>query len=651
MVRKRFSEITTRRLGTRGQSKYHYYGLGIKATSKYFNGNCGNGISFVPSPADSSISSATNVHHFQPTTTSIAVDGKCCNIPCDQSLAGNLNNLNDVTQPMVNNMNLVNTSNGCSDADGGGGNNSGSNLLPSFAVFQNANGPLLNSSQASLTISVAGVNNNEENVHHHQQQTLDTGHSSVKKRSRKDDSQEEASLVTRNADANGNQHNNNNNHQSLDHPLSSGVSVVGKKSKVSCQPHQGHHGSPHCPLPHGSTGVGGVGGGDHPVGHRVTSLEQAIALLNRSFPSYNLFIPPGVSHTNMYNFLAHYRDHCIYLVKLFAYNNYEQLKLSMVAFWSECTSEFWELFETEFFSNVIECCEILFYEALELILINPSASSDDSIEYFIDNYPDWIEVAISPLHQLVKEVKRSTSSDFLYLIRHELKLIPLIKSCNLIFSSNLNQKRMSELKKIDFKSIEDELSKLSLTNSCMYHVKSLISFLTNGIVNDEIAPSSISMTHFTLNNNNSHNGNNGYNLNYPEEFYHEMSTGQTPSGTGNFNSMANDSSFTFAHLMSSTTAIVMDALTVDDSVINSSSRPNCNGNSHSTISIRQLNSRIWFAFDHFLHCNEVRSVFAPVYTCVNVDEDVVSQSSSLLAMIVIVGSMVKVQGWSHCRRH
>jgi len=36
LVRQKFPKITTRRLGTRGQSKYHYYGVGIKKTSIYF---------------------------------------------------------------------------------------------------------------------------------------------------------------------------------------------------------------------------------------------------------------------------------------------------------------------------------------------------------------------------------------------------------------------------------------------------------------------------------------------------------------------------------------------------------------------------------------------------------------------------------------
>ncbi len=35
-MRQKFPKITTRRLGTRGQSKYHYYGVGIKQTSIYF---------------------------------------------------------------------------------------------------------------------------------------------------------------------------------------------------------------------------------------------------------------------------------------------------------------------------------------------------------------------------------------------------------------------------------------------------------------------------------------------------------------------------------------------------------------------------------------------------------------------------------------
>ena len=36
MVRRKFNTISTRRLGTRGQSKYHYYGLAVKKTSKYY---------------------------------------------------------------------------------------------------------------------------------------------------------------------------------------------------------------------------------------------------------------------------------------------------------------------------------------------------------------------------------------------------------------------------------------------------------------------------------------------------------------------------------------------------------------------------------------------------------------------------------------
>ncbi|XP_074599062.1 DNA-binding protein RFX6-like [Brevipalpus obovatus] len=37
IIRRRFHDITTRRLGTRGQSKYHYFGLSIKKSSSYYH--------------------------------------------------------------------------------------------------------------------------------------------------------------------------------------------------------------------------------------------------------------------------------------------------------------------------------------------------------------------------------------------------------------------------------------------------------------------------------------------------------------------------------------------------------------------------------------------------------------------------------------
>ncbi|XP_038651363.1 DNA-binding protein RFX6-like [Scyliorhinus canicula] len=36
LIRQQFPKLKTRRLGTRGQSKYHYYGIGIKETSIYY---------------------------------------------------------------------------------------------------------------------------------------------------------------------------------------------------------------------------------------------------------------------------------------------------------------------------------------------------------------------------------------------------------------------------------------------------------------------------------------------------------------------------------------------------------------------------------------------------------------------------------------
>ena len=37
LIRQKFPKLTTRRLGTRGQSKYHYYGISIKESSVYYH--------------------------------------------------------------------------------------------------------------------------------------------------------------------------------------------------------------------------------------------------------------------------------------------------------------------------------------------------------------------------------------------------------------------------------------------------------------------------------------------------------------------------------------------------------------------------------------------------------------------------------------
>ena len=39
IIRQMFSNLTTRRLGTRGQSRYHYYGLAVKPDSIYYSPN------------------------------------------------------------------------------------------------------------------------------------------------------------------------------------------------------------------------------------------------------------------------------------------------------------------------------------------------------------------------------------------------------------------------------------------------------------------------------------------------------------------------------------------------------------------------------------------------------------------------------------
>lgn len=608
MVRKRFSEITTRRLGTRGQSKYHYYGLGIKVTSKYYTGNnCNNGISFVPSPSDSSISSTNHHHHnnhhhhsnnnnnnnnhFASTQQSNSIDLKCCNnvSPCQSTSTTNSTTLTNVTHSMVNNniqLTNINTNNStCEDTN---------NLLPSFSIFQSTNCSNVPENN-NLTPCMTNVLTNQENIQ------IESGHLS-KKRSRKDDS------LFRHSNTNGNNNNNNNinGNISLDHPMST-VSLVSKKSKVQ----QPSHHETQCINSEIS------------VGHRKNYLEQAISILNRSFPTYNLCIPSGVPHSKMLQFVTNYREHCIILIKLLTDGNYQKMKLDMFNFWSECNNNFWELFEIEFVSNVIEYCDLILYESFELILINPSAASngDESIDYFIENYPHWIEYSIVNVNNLVKKVKRSTYINFIDLIKYELKVIPLIKSCHIILSSNSNQKRMSESKKLNLKSIDDELTKFSLDNCCMYHVRSLITFLFYGIVsesemiNTTSTTTSTTTTNVNSNYNNNNTNNNCYNPNYSDDFFnsssstsHGIATSTSCNNNNNYSSTttSSDDSFTFTHFMSSSTAIVFDSLAASD-VAESTTTTNTRNNSYNGsnyISIRQLNSKIWFAFDNYLHSND-----------------------------------------------
>ena len=79
MVRQKFPKITTRRLGTRGQSKYHYYGIGIRRTSIYFedevnvtNQNINNRYKF-------SAYDLFSIFHFQRIISREKIRTKCVN--------------------------------------------------------------------------------------------------------------------------------------------------------------------------------------------------------------------------------------------------------------------------------------------------------------------------------------------------------------------------------------------------------------------------------------------------------------------------------------------------------------------------------------------------------------------------------------------
>ena len=74
-----FPRLTTRRLGTRGKSRYHYSGLSVKKDSFYYNSNKSN-----PEEYGKYMSAVTNFN--------ISTKGNSClALPCDHIRYSTLN--------------------------------------------------------------------------------------------------------------------------------------------------------------------------------------------------------------------------------------------------------------------------------------------------------------------------------------------------------------------------------------------------------------------------------------------------------------------------------------------------------------------------------------------------------------------------------
>lgn len=565
MVRKRFSEITTRRLGTRGQSKYHYYGLGIKATSEYYNSsNCGTGIPFVPSPSDSSASSAGQSHFSQSLAT--FDPGKCCDSSYEVSYGASSSG----PLPSHSIMNSSHMQSSCMDVchlDSG-------KLLPSFhSVFQDASEIQSKGDESARLLSGRD----------HLQVPANTMPADGERRK----SERDASSIfsheghVNSHGTNGSSSSSDRNNQSSHHLAQSAYFLASREMH-----------EPHEPRRHSAS----TGDEATPFTPRATFAEHAKTIFNHAFPLFHsLLIPHGISSTDLSKFLSIYRDHCLDLIDLLTCDKFAQMQSSMCGFWSGRVLDLWPLLDTPFFASLLDCCEVIFYDALELVLVNPSVSSDKSIHEFVRSYPLWLHEAIACLPEPVQSVKQAAASDFLHVIDCELKLIPLIKSCALILSDASRRKSMAEISKINFKIVDKELKTLLFSPPCIEATMSLLHFVTGAITKDGRV--SLSVTPVGLDDQGQDN------LSYAgsslftagQEYGYQVPVHEAgASSTSNVSFSASP--------FSSTTAIVMDALALNYDSVENACGSACS--SSACTSIRHLNSTIWFQFHTFMHSND-----------------------------------------------
>lgn len=71
IIRSTFPELKTRRLGTRGQSKYHYYGISIKKTSQYYDA-VSNNVRLSASGSGQTYTKTNEIEENEPKTATLA---------------------------------------------------------------------------------------------------------------------------------------------------------------------------------------------------------------------------------------------------------------------------------------------------------------------------------------------------------------------------------------------------------------------------------------------------------------------------------------------------------------------------------------------------------------------------------------------------
>lgn len=158
-----------------------------------------------------------------------------------------------------------------------------------------------------------------------------------------------------------------------------------------------------------------------------TRLRQADAILHGFPSSVNLFVPPGIPCHKLDTFLSMYKTHCRNLLRAVAGTTYDDVPLHLNSFWNEIPDYISPILDNEFVANVIETCDILFFEvrnfsficvplnnpslqAMEVILVphNLDKIADSvirSLEAMQEKVPVWLHAATRSLAPCICSAK------------------------------------------------------------------------------------------------------------------------------------------------------------------------------------------------------------------------------------------------------
>ncbi|KAI1297249.1 Transcription factor RFX4 [Halotydeus destructor] len=208
-----------------------------------------------------------------------------------------------------------------------------------------------------------------------------------------------------------------------------------------------------------------------------------IAQIMKDFPDCDkLNLPDHIDSNKMATFLIMYRTHCNQLLDIYSNGKFKEVQMYIGHFWTSIPEHLISLMQLEFTSLVVKCCDNLFYESLEVLLLEPdrlcSNESLDHLQHMCENLLEWNRDAILFTPEPLSSTRSKVLSNFVQAVQRHLALCPFIKSCSLIVNQeNGVQLMIGELQQIDLMTIFEDLE-LCPGYSSNNTIKSLITFLT-----------------------------------------------------------------------------------------------------------------------------------------------------------------------------